>query len=80
MCINNQCTASALAPSSILCVSNNDQLIFQTTVPSFSLPYSPMSCDSYLTYLYTNITINNNLGCSNPTINLICCNACLSKY
>lgn len=80
MCIKNQCTTSALAPTSISCISNNDQLIFQSTVASFTLPYSPMSCDSYLTYLYTNTIIDNNLGCNNPTINQMCCNSCLSKY
>ena len=79
MCINNQCTTNALAPSSVSCVSNNDQMIFQSTVLSFSLPYSPMTCDSYFNFLYTNTTINNNLGCSNPVINEICCNACLSN-
>lgn len=78
MCINNQCTTSALAPSSISCVANNDQIVFQSKVPSFTLPYSPMTCDAYLTFLYTNVTRNNNLGCSNTAINLLCCNACLS--
>ena len=51
MCIQNKCANSSLAPI-VSCISNRDQLIHQAIISEFSLPYSPMDCDSYLSYLY----------------------------
>ncbi len=78
MCVQNQCTNSSLAPVAT-CVSNVDQLIFQSSLSGFQIPYSPMTCDAYLSFLYSSILINNGLGCSNSFVKTICCNACISK-
>ena len=77
MCLKNQCVTNALAPTTS-CVSNSDQLIFQSSLTNFQLPSSPMKCDAFLSFLYSTALTDNGLGCT-TFVKTQCCNACKSK-
>ena len=79
ICIQNQCVTNKSAQIS-LCISNDDQIVFQSFVPNtIQLPYSPMTCDAFLNFIYINYLYDTGSSCSNSYIKTICCNACLSK-
>lgn len=78
ICLKNKCVNSEIAPVKT-CVFN-DQLIFQEYFDGkYFLPYTPMSCDSYLEYAYSNLLYDDYSTCSNPFIRDQCCNSCKSK-
>ncbi len=78
MCLQNECVTNALAPNTS-CVSNSDQLIFNSSFSNFQLPTSSMKCDEYLSYLYSTKLFDNGLGCNSSFVKSRCCNACKSK-
>lgn len=79
ICIKNKCVKSVLAPKKTSC-NFSDGLMFKEYIGErFEIPYSPMSCESFLEYSYANLIHNDNSGCLNPYIKEQCCNACKSN-